>query len=190
LVGAAVAVGGLTLVGAQPAAAACSVFDHDPCAPTVCSVFRSRPCAPEWDAPIGQDLRLTIEMAGDTAAAPAAGDGGGDSAAHDHKLNTLRELFAALRACWVPPPIKKSRPGMQMSVRLSFKRNGELVGEPRITYSTRDASPKLKQTYREAIAATLGRCTPLPLSDGLGGAIAGRPLAIRFIDNRNPQIQI
>jgi hypothetical protein len=186
LVGAAIAVGGLALMGGTPAAAACSVFDRHPCAPTVCSVFRSRPCTPEWDAPIGQDLRLTIETAGD--AAPAAGDGGLDEGApHDHKLDTLRELFAALRACWVPPPIENARPGMQMSVRLSFKRTGELMGEPRITYSSPDASPEVKQTYRQAITDALGRCTPLPLSNGLGGAVAGRPIAIRFIDNRNAQ---
>jgi hypothetical protein len=38
-----------------------------------------------------------------------------------------------------------------------------------------------------AITAALERCTPLPFTDGLGGAVAGRPIAIRFVDNReNP----
>jgi hypothetical protein len=35
-----------------------------------------------------------------------------------------------------------------------------------------------------AITAALERCTPLPFTDGLGGAVAGRPIAIRFVDNR------
>jgi hypothetical protein len=31
----------------------------------------------------------------------------------------------------------------------------------------------------------LERCAPMPLSKGMAGAIAGRPIAIRFIDDRN-----
>jgi len=31
-------------------------------------------------------------------------------------LNTLADLGAALRACWVPPPLDQSRPGMQITV--------------------------------------------------------------------------
>ena len=28
-------------------------------------------------------------------------------------------------------------------------------------------------------------CTPLRFTEGLGGAVAGRPIAIRFVDNRD-----
>ena len=41
-------------------------------------------------------------------------------------INTPTELEAALQACWVPPPMEQSRPGMQITVLMSFKRNGEL----------------------------------------------------------------
>ena len=41
-------------------------------------------------------------------------------------INTVNELEAALLDCWVPPPIEQSRPGMQITVLMSFKRNGEL----------------------------------------------------------------
>ena len=51
-------------------------------------------------------------------------------------LNTLDEVSAALRACWVPPPLDQSRPGMQITVRMSFRRNGELFGHPRITFES------------------------------------------------------
>jgi hypothetical protein len=34
------------------------------------------------------------------------------------------------------------------------------------------------------VNATLARCTPLHFSQGMGGAVAGRPIAIRFVDNR------
>jgi hypothetical protein len=39
-------------------------------------------------------------------------------------INTLNDLEAALLDCWVPPPIEQSRPGMQITVLMSFKRNG------------------------------------------------------------------
>jgi hypothetical protein len=50
-------------------------------------------------------------------------------------INTLTDLEAALQACWVPPPMEQSRPGMQITVLMSFKRNGELFEQPRITIS-------------------------------------------------------
>ena len=166
-----------------PASAVCSVFDRHPCMPTVCSVFRRRPCIPEIDYPISQDLRLTIETAAVDENPDGAGakDGGDRS---DRKLATLRDMFDALRACWVPPPKEEARAGMQMSVRFAFKRSGEIIATPRVTYTSPDAPPEARETYHGAITAALARCTPLPFSAGLGGAVAGRPIAIRFVDNR------
>jgi hypothetical protein len=93
-------------------------------------------------------------------------------------------MFAALRACWVPPAPDEAQPGTQMSVRFAFKRNGEIIAAPRVTYATPGIAPQTRQIYLDAILAALQRCTPLHLSAGLGGAIAGRPIAIRFVDNR------
>ena len=56
-----------------------------------------------------------------------------DAVAEPARLNTMKDMGAALQACWVPPPIDQSRPGMQITVQMSFKRNGELLGQPRIT---------------------------------------------------------
>jgi hypothetical protein len=168
---------------AEPVSAVCSVFDHRPCAPTVCSVFQRRPCVPEIEYPIGQDLRLTIESNGrDPAISDTAADENGDRA--EHKLDSISDTFAALRSCWVPPAVDAARPGMQMSVRLSFKRSGEIIGTPRVTYVSPGAPREAKDTYREAITQALERCTPMPFTAGLGGALAGRPIAIRFVDNR------
>jgi hypothetical protein len=36
-------------------------------------------------------------------------------------IDTLNDLEAALLDCWVPPPIEQSRPGMEITVLLSFK---------------------------------------------------------------------
>ena len=35
-----------------------------------------------------------------------------------------------------------------------------------------------------AINASLKACLPLKFTGGLGGALAGRPIAIRYVDNR------
>jgi hypothetical protein len=172
----------MTAGSATPAAANCSVFDRRPCAPTVCSVYQRRPCIPEIDYPIGQDLRLTIESpAANGVASPTPGQ---NDSSDEHKLNTLSAMFAALRGCWVPPPAAEAHNGMQMSVRLSFKRTGEIIGTPRVTYTTPNTPPEVRDLYHNAITAALERCTPMPFTTGLGGAVAGRPIAIRFVDNR------
>jgi hypothetical protein len=99
-------------------------------------------------------------------------------------LNTLNDLGAALRACWVPPPIDQSRPGMQITVQMSFRRNGELFGQPRITFESVGASDDDRLAYRTVVAEMLKRCSSLPFTDGRGNAVAGRPFTMRFIDNR------
>jgi hypothetical protein len=156
----------------NPARATCSVFDRHPCTPTVCSVFRRRPCAPEFDPPIGQDLRLTIRS-----------DEYDEHAQRVDTVGTIGDLFAALRACWTPAPPADLPPDMQMSVRLSFKRNGELVGAPRVTYVSAGAPRQARERFHDAIMAALDRCQPLPFTGGLGGAVAGRPIAIRYVEN-------
>jgi hypothetical protein len=38
--------------------------------------------------------------------------------------------------------------------------------------------------YPNALDAALKRCTPLHFSEGMGGAVAARPITIRFVDDR------
>jgi hypothetical protein len=169
----------------QPAEASfCSVFSRHPCAPTYCSPFRHRPCRPFYGFPLGENLQLTIESKSSDDAPMSPEQQGGDQSPHE--VDTIRTMFAALRACWQPPPQDQARDGMQMSVRLSFTRDGNLKGAPRVTYVTPDTPPEAKQVYEQAIKASLDRCTPMPFARGMGGAIAGRPIAIRFIDDRKP----
>ena len=107
-----------------------------------------------------------------------------DKDASDRRLKTIGDMFAALRGCWVPPVKDDSRAGTQLSVRLSFKRNGEPVGPPRVTYVSPGTPADVRKTYLDAVTAAFNRCTPLPFTRGLGGALAGRPIAIRFVDDR------
>ena len=72
-----------------------------------------------------------------------------------------------------------------MSVLFSFKRSGEIIAAPRVTYSTREVPQQTRDLYRKAITASLDACVPLKFTAGLGGALAGRPIMIRYVDNRD-----
>ena len=65
--------------------------------------------------------------------------------------------------------------------------SGQMIGAPRVTYASPDAPPAARNIYHDAIMAALERCTPLPFTPGLGGAVAGRPIAIRYVDDRNAE---
>ena len=158
--------------------APCSVLDGRPCTPTFCSVFNHGPCIPEIFHPLGQDLQLTIESV-------PSQDQMAKYQKPDHDLDTIGDLFAALRSCWTPPAAETARQGMQMSVRFAFKRSGEIIAAPRLTFSTAGVPADTRTTYLRAVNASLAACAPLKFTNGLGGALAGRPIAIRYVDNRD-----
>jgi hypothetical protein len=183
-----VAVAGLIVAGSADARprhidatpfshAPCSVLDGRPCTPSFCSVFNHGPCIPEIYYPYGENLQLTIQSV-------PSRDDAAKYVRPDHDLETIGDLFAALRSCWSPPPADSAQQGMQMSVRFSFKRNGQIIAVPRMTYATAGVSADTRATYLKAINASLNACEPLKFTDGLGGALAGRPIAIRYVDNR------
>ena len=165
-----------------------------PCHPSFCGVFHRGPCLPYYLPPLGEDLRLTIVSTDDNDPADnnaAKNDQAGDQSGGDERrrratIRSIRsgDMFAALRACWVPPPKDEARHGMEYTIRFAFKRDGEIVAPPRVTYASHDAPADVRDIYRDAVNAALKRCTPLHFSDGMGGAVAGRPIAIRFVDNR------
>jgi hypothetical protein len=178
--------------------APCGALSGHPCLPSFCGAYGGGPCTPQYLPPIGEDLRLTIVSTDDndpakqTAAPDAAhpdkdagnSDAGNTSNRDQQKLDTLRTMYAALRACWVPPPKDEARHGMEYTIRFAFKRDGEIVAPPRVTYASHDAPGDVRDTYRDAVNAALSRCTPMHFTNGMGGAVAGRPIAIRFVDNR------
>jgi hypothetical protein len=98
-------------------------------------------------------------------------------------LNTTADIRQALRGCWQWPPASEAHSSMELTVRLSFKRNGEIFGA-RITYQTPDVSDEERSLYHGALLAALARCSPMPLSASLGGAIAGRPMTFHIHDTR------
>ncbi len=153
-------------------------------------MFHRGPCFP-YDLPaLGAALRLTIVSADDNdpTGNPAGGGdanaGDHDARKDDHALDTIRDMFAALRACWIPPPKGAARHGMEYTIRFAFKRDGAMIAPPRMTYASHDAPADVRNVYRDAVNAALNRCTPLHFSEDMGDAVAGRPIAIRFVDDR------
>jgi hypothetical protein len=155
----------------------CSVLDGRPCTPSFCSVLSHGPCIPDIDYPYGENLQLTIQTV-------PSKDDQAKYQKPDHDLDNIGDLFAALRSCWSPPPADAAHQGMQMSVRFSFKTSGEMIGPPRVTFATAGVPADTRDTYLKAINASLNACLPLKFTDGLSGALAGRPIAIRYVDNR------
>ena len=40
--------------------------------------------------------------------------------------------------------------------------------------------------YRIAVMETLQRCTPMPFTESMAGAVAGRPFAVQFRTRKRP----
>jgi hypothetical protein len=102
-------------------------------------------------------------------------------------LNTLVDVARALETCWEAnePPLAVARPGMNVTVMLTFTRAGEIFGEPRFTYVTPEATAETKTRYQRAVVAAINDCVPLPFTPALGNALAGTPKVMPFIDRRN-----
>ena len=117
------------------------------------------------------------------AAGTLPATGSAEPAAPKGPLNTMADIRQALRGCWQWPPASASRAGMELTVRVSFKRNGEIFGA-RITSQSQQVSDEERSLYYRALLAALSRCSPLPLSASLGEAIAGRPMTFHIHDTR------
>ncbi|WP_407112064.1 hypothetical protein [Bradyrhizobium sp. LMG 9283] len=101
------------------------------------------------------------------------------AAAEDAQVNTIQDIFRHLRTCWRPPSPAKARP-LDITVVVSFNRAGNILGHPRVTYESAEASDNDRLQYRIAVMEALQRCTPVPFTDAMAGAAAGRPFAIQF----------
>jgi hypothetical protein len=96
-------------------------------------------------------------------------------------INTLKEMLTAIYACWEPPP---GTAGMSITLQFSLRRQGTLIAKPRATYSKLGGDEALNRTFVASILKALDKALPLPLSDSMGGEIAGRMLVPRFTATR------
>jgi len=133
--------------------------------------------APGLAAP-GHDPVLLVQDAAEPPAPPAPPTGGRKLA------NRLDEIGPLMAKCLQLPPDDVARAGMRVTVRLAFTRDGEILGEPRFTFTTPGVPAEIRAAYQRAVVNMLNRCTPLPITKELGGAIAGRPFVFPIVETR------
>jgi hypothetical protein len=163
----------LLLPGATGARAQLSEFCQFTGNPGACGPYD------QYDDAIGQGLRITLVLGPHgvrteppRAAAPAP---------LPQKLNTIRDVFGALQQCFAGALGQAGDQELVATIQFSFKRNGEILGEPRFTYVQRGISASAKHDFEQAIGHALIGCAPFSFTDGLGGALAGRPFSIRIV---------
>ena len=108
---------------------------------------------------------------------------GGEADAQE-KVNTITEIGQRLMGCWKSPRLPGHHQGIEITFQIAFTRAGEILGKPKVTYESGYASDEDRLLYRTALAEALQRCAPMPFTEGLGNAIAGRPLRLRIDDRR------
>ncbi len=106
--------------------------------------------------------------------------------AEERQVNTIKEVFEHLGTCWKPPPLSRAKP-MDITIIVSFNRSGAIMGRPRITYESPEADDNDRLAYRTAVMEALQRCTPMPFTESMAGAVAGHPFAVKFHNSRKPQ---
>ena len=94
-------------------------------------------------------------------------------------VNTIREAIERIGSCWKAPPASRANP-IDITVVVSFNRAGEILGHPRISYESAPATDNDRLQYRIAVMEALQRCTPMPFTESMAGAVAGRPFAVQF----------
>lgn len=98
--------------------------------------------------------------------------------ASNSPANTLRELFTELSRCLVTP---KGHVGSELTILFSLRRDGALLGRPKITFAKLPGDISDQRKFAEGVEVAFNRCLPVAITDGLGGAIAGRPLSMHFV---------
>ncbi|MBJ6125533.1 hypothetical protein [Microvirga splendida] len=97
------------------------------------------------------------------------------------RVDRIAQVFQAIQSCW-RPPAGSGYSGQEITLRLSFKRSGEVLGQPRITYYKAGTQGEQREPFTRAVREAFERCTPLPFTESFGRAIAGRIFSFRFVD--------
>ena len=92
--------------------------------------------------------------------------------------NTLAELGAQIGAC-----LDRQGEGWargEITVNFSLRRDGSLIGRPRIAYLRPEHDEATRQQVAEQAAEAMARCFPARITEKLGEALAGRMFSWRL----------
>jgi hypothetical protein len=134
---------------------------------------------PEYDGgffPLDPPLALLQQLNGTIRGSRAAEETG--------RIERIRDVFSAMRACWRPPAFPGGPTGLQLTLRTSFNRNGQIIGKPQITFFQSGGDRDARDRFAASISEAFRRCVPLPFTAAFGSAVAGRPFTFRFVDDR------
>ena len=98
------------------------------------------------------------------------------------RIERIRDVFVLIGSCWRWSPGALGNSGQELTIRMSFTRGGEIIGSPKITFYKPGGDREARDAFVNSIKAAFQRCTPMPFSERLGAALAGRPFIFRFID--------
>ncbi|WP_292890520.1 hypothetical protein [Mesorhizobium sp.] len=69
---------------------------------------------------------------------------------------------------------------MALTLRFSLRRDGTLIGKPRATFSKLGQDDRLNKAFVASVLEALDKALPVPFTESMGGAIAGRILSPLF----------
>ena len=91
--------------------------------------------------------------------------------------NTLMDIRHQFSACLEGTPIEK---GSVITITFAMKRDGSLLGKPRISYSHFNGDAVSRRRFVEDVHHALNSCLPLKITPALGAAIAGQIFFVTF----------
>lgn len=99
------------------------------------------------------------------------------SPAQAQKADNIHDLLGYLGRCLGPT---EGAIGTEITVFFALRRDGSLLGKPRVTFAKMKGDAEDQRRFVEGTAAAFARCLPAPITDALGGAIAGRGIALHL----------
>jgi hypothetical protein len=99
------------------------------------------------------------------------------------QVDKLSQVLPYIATCWVTPA-GSGYSGQEVTVNVSFRRDGSVIGKPRITYYREGTQKDRREDFVRSVLKAFEDCTPVPFTSGLGAANAGRIFSFRFIDSQ------
>src|SRR3954469_1943953 len=107
--------------------------------------------------------------------------------ARSDRVDNIKEASIRLHGCWKPPPPSRANPDVEITAIVTFRRDGTILGRPKITYESENASDSDRLEYRIAVMEALQRCTPMHLPKAWAApSRAGLSPSGSKFENRHP----
>ena len=100
--------------------------------------------------------------------------------AQDGRVNTLKEMSSRFDECYLATVRELGLADVDITVWVSFKRDGQMIGPPRLAYESKGVTDEQDLHARTVVKEMLQRCTPMPFTETMAHAVAGRMFRMRF----------